>query len=284
MKIISHIIKIISLIILVSCSDQKIKKLNNNKKIISLAPSITETLFLLGVEDNIIGVSEYSNYPEKAKSIQTVSTITDMNLELILNLDPDIAFILPSQIKFKEQLTEMGIKTYVTDQRSIDKIITSIKLIGDELKISAVAKSICDSLETIMKNVRSVKKKDKNILISIGRDYSSDINFIYSTGRNTFLDDILTLLGYANALESDIPYPKISAETIIRIDPDIIIDLIPLSNSDDISRAKISWNSLPTISAVKNEKIYLFTSDYTTIPGPRIFKFIQELSEILTVK
>ena len=270
---------------ILSCSKQEIDKKNNvNKKIISLAPSITETLFLLGVEDDIIGVSEYCNYPEEAKNIQVISSVSDLNLELILKLKPDIAFILPSQSKFKEQLSKMGIRCHVTDQRSIEKIITSVQLIGKELKLDTKAKLITDSLTTILNNVRQLKNSEKKILISVGRDFSSDLNFIYSTGKGTFLDNIINILGYKNVLATDIAYPKISAETIIRLDPDIIIDLLPLTDQEDIALAKNSWNSLSTLSAVKNEKIYLFTSNYTTIPGPRIFKFIQKLSDTLSDK
>ncbi|MDA3886074.1 MAG: helical backbone metal receptor [Candidatus Delongbacteria bacterium] len=271
--------------ILLSCSKKKIKENTiHGQRIISLAPSITETLFLLDVEKNIIGVSEYSNFPEEARLIQIVSSISDLNLEFILKLKPDIAFILPSQTKFQEQLLEMGIKCHVTDQRSVDKIITSIQLIGKELKLDFKAKYISDSLTTILNNVRATEKQNKNILISIGRDFSSEISSIYSTGKETFLDNIITLLGYNNALDSDVPYPKISAETIIRLDPDIIIDLLPLTDPDDINQAENSWKSLSSLSAVRNKKIYLFTSDYTTIPGPRIFKFIQELSDTLKNK
>ncbi len=271
------------LTILLSCTQQKLgENSRSNPKIISLAPSITETLFLLGTGKNIIGVSEYSNFPEEARSIQIVSSISDLNLELILKLKPDLAFILPSQTKFQEQLLEMGIRSHVTDQRSIEKIITSFQLIGKELKLDKRAKIISDSLSNILNSVRSDKISDKKLLISIGRDHSSNINFIYSTGKNTFFDDIITLLGYKNALDSSVPYPKISAETIIRLDPDIIIDLLPLTDKEEIAKAKDSWNSLPSLSAVKNNKVYLFASDYATIPGPRIFKFIQELSDTLS--
>ncbi|MDA3839354.1 MAG: helical backbone metal receptor [Candidatus Delongbacteria bacterium] len=276
---------IIILIIFISCTKQKVNTHPDlDQKIISLAPSITETLFLLGVAKHIIGVSEYSSFPEEAKSIQVISTITDMNLELIIKLKPDIAFILPSQTKFQEQLLKIGIKSHVIDQRSIEKIITSIRSIGEELKLGDRAKIVSDSLSMILKNVQAMKPSGKNILVSIGRDHSSDINFIYSAGRKTFIDNIITLLGYENALDSDIPYPKISAETIIRLDPDIIIDLIPLTDKNEIAQAKSSWNSLPSLLAVKNKNIYLFTSDYATIPGPRIFKFIQELSDTLGEK
>ncbi|NOR46367.1 MAG: ABC transporter substrate-binding protein [Candidatus Delongbacteria bacterium] len=275
-------ITLISFTILLSCSKpETIQNTDSVQKIISLAPSITETLFLLGAEENIIGVSEYSNFPEEARSIQIVSSITDLNLELILRLKPNTAFILPSQTKFQEQLIEMGIKCHITDQRSVEKIITSVRLIGKELQLDKRGKIVSDSLSMILNNVRATESQNKDILVSIGRDFSSEISSIYSTGKGTFLDNIITLLGYKNALDSNIPYPKISAETIIRLDPDIIIDLLPLTDLEDIIQAKGSWNSLSSLSALKNKKIYLFTSDYTTIPGPRIFKFIQELSDTL---
>ncbi|MCK4980789.1 MAG: ABC transporter substrate-binding protein, partial [Candidatus Delongbacteria bacterium] len=245
------------LTIMLSCSQQKLdKNLKSNSKIISLAPSITETLFLIGAEKNIVGVSEYSSFPEEARSIQVVSGITDLNLELILKLKPRIAFILPSQTKFQEQLLKMGIECHVTDQRSIEKIITSIQLIGKELNLKDRAKTITDSLSHILNSVRSVEISDKKLLVSIGRDHSSNINFIYSTGENTFLDNIITLLGYKNALDSSIPYPKISAETIIQLNPEIIIDLLPLTDNEEIAQAKNSWSSLPSLSAVKNNKVY----------------------------
>ncbi|MBN2789930.1 MAG: ABC transporter substrate-binding protein [Candidatus Delongbacteria bacterium] len=282
MKVFYTIIVVMAALFFISCQKKGSDQSNDHMlKIISLAPNITETLFMLNTTDNIIGVGEYSNYPERAKNIQVVSSISDLNLELILKLDPDVAFILPSQTKFHDQLTKIGIRCIIVDQRSISKIIASFKTIAEELKIYSRAEVITDSLSGIIDSLRSTVKFNKTMLICVGRDLTGEINSVYTTGKNTFLDDIITLLGYENAIDTDIPYPKINAETIISLDPYIILDLLTLKNKNDIETAVRSWNSLHSLSAVKNNRVYLFTSDYTTIPGPRIFKFMQELSDSL---
>lgn len=288
-------ILIVLLMLVVSCakkSDDSVKVEKNRKeykKIISLAPSITETLFLLGAGERVVGVSTYSNYPEKAKTITKIGSLFDTNYELMVAIKPDLVFLLPSSIKAKENLNRLGIETCVLSQRNIAEIISSFDVAGKKLGLTKRSDFLIDSLESEIKKVEkliaagSETGKKQKMLISVGRDYSADINSIYAGGNGIFFDDIISILGYENAVDTDIAYPKISLEGILKINPDVIVDLIPELYEQKYSEDELlkRWKKLITVKAAKNNKVIIEGGRYVSIPGPRIIGLIGKIAEKL---
>lgn len=268
---------ILSIYILTGCSVKKNAE-TEGSKIFALSPSLVETVFFLGKGENITGASSFCSYPEEAKSIPVVANISDLNIEYTLKNKPDIVLLMPSQSDIENKLSDLGIKSEIVDQESLDDILNSFKIVGDMIGASERSITVFDSLKSVLEGFGS-EPNGKTILISVGREYGTEATFIYSTGRTGFLNDILELLGYSNALDTSIPYPKISAEAIMTLDPDMILDLassaVPLSEKELLADWKLYDNS----SAWKNGNIIVIKGDHTTIPGPRIFDFIRELKE-----
>lgn len=268
---------ILSAFIITGCSG-KSKTESGDLKIFALSPSLVETVFFLGKGGNIKGVSSFCLYPEAAKSIPVVANIADLNIEYTLKNKPDIVLLMPSQSDIKKKLTALGIRSEVISQESLEDILNSFKIIGDLTGASERGKAIFDSLQTVLDEFRT-EANGKNILISVGREYGTEASFIYSSGKTGFLNDILELLGYSNVLDTAVPYPKISAEAVMSLDPYIILDLassaVPLSESEMLDDWKLYENS----TSWKSGNIIVIKGDHTTIPGPRIFDFIRELKE-----
>ncbi|MBU4485741.1 MAG: ABC transporter substrate-binding protein [Candidatus Delongbacteria bacterium] len=264
--------------VIISACSQKKEIFSDNLKIIALSPSIVETIFFLGKGDNIIGTSSFCNYPEKAKNILVVANISDINLELTLRLKPDMVFLMPSQKNIADKLALLNIKSATISQESLNDILNSFLTIGKKINSEKKARFIYDSLRTVLDSYNK-PSNNKKVLISVGREYGTEVSYIYSNGETGFLYDIILLLGYSNALQTKIPYPKIGAETIMSLDPDIIIDLVS-SNIDTEEKDLINdWKFFSNSKAWKNNRIFIFKGDYTTIPGPRIFDFIRDLNE-----
>lgn len=268
---------ILSVHLLTGCSGKKNVE-TNEFKIFALSPSLVETVFFLGKGENITGVSSFCSYPEQARSIPVVANISDLNIEYTLKNKPDIVLLMPSQSEIENKLKEFGIRSVVVDQEDLDDILNSFKIVGDLIGASERANTVFDSLETVLEGFRS-EANGKNILISVGREYGTEASYIYSSGKTGFLNDIVDLLGYTNALETSIPYPKIGAEAIMTIDPDIIIDLVSSGVSLSETELLNDWELYENNSAWKNDNIILIKGDHTTIPGPRIFDLIKELKE-----
>lgn len=268
---------IFSFIFIAGCSKQE-NIVSENKRIIALSPSLTETVFFLGAGENLSGVSSFCNFPEKAKNIPVVANVSDINIEYTLKLNPDIVLLMPSQDNIAEKLALLNIRTAVIRQESLDDILNSFVAVGKVTGTDKRAAVVHDSLKIVLDSYRG-PANNKKVLISVGREYGTVIPYIYSNGRTGFLNDIISLLGYTNALETTVPYPKIGTETIMALDPDIIIDLAPENITLSSEELLIDWKITENTRAFKNGNIYIIKGDHTTIPGPRIFDFIKELKE-----
>jgi ABC-type hemin transport system substrate-binding protein len=237
-----------------------------------------ETLFFLGRGNDIIGTSGHCSYPEEAKTIPVVSGISDLNLEFVIKEKPDAVFLMPSQKNISEKLDMLGIKNTIVPQETLNDILNSFTVIGKEIGIENRSEAVRDSFSMVLMSFKN-ERKGMKALISVGREYGSGVSYIYSNGRVGFLNDIIELLGYENALETSIPYPKIGTEGIMTVNPDIIIDLVPSDVSLSEDELFGDWAIFSRNSAYLNGKIYIFTGSRTTVPGPRIFDFIKELKE-----
>ncbi|MBN2858545.1 MAG: ABC transporter substrate-binding protein [Candidatus Delongbacteria bacterium] len=268
---------IFSFYILTGCSKKKITG-NEEFRIFALSPSLVETVFFLGKGKNITGASSYCSYPEEALKIPVVANISDLNIEYTMKNKPDIVLLMPSQTDIKIKLTGLGIRSEVVSQESLEDILNSFKEIGDLIGASERSDTVSDSLRTELEGSRS-ENSGRRILISVGREYGTEATYIYSTGRTGFLNDIVELLGYSNALDTAIPYPKIGAEAIMTLDPDMILDLV--SSGVNLTEPELlaDWELYDSSSAWKKGNIIVIKGDHTTIPGPRIFDLIKELKE-----
>jgi len=277
MRILVLLISAVLILFLTGCENKKITQ-DPGLRVIALSPSLVETVFFLGGGKNIVGASSFCNYPEGAKNIPVVANVSDINLEFAVKLQPDVVLLMPSQKNIAEKLALLNIRTLTVSQESLEDIMNSFLVIGKEIKAEKRASAVYDSLRTVL---NSYKKPalGKTVLISAGREYGTGISYIYANGSSGFLNDIISLMGYTNALETTVPYPKIGTETVMTIDPDIIIDLVPSNISLNPEELKNDWSIFHTTKAWNNNRIFIFRGDHTTIPGPRIFDFIKDLNE-----
>jgi len=256
-------------------------------RIISLSPNITEILFTLGLGDKIVGVTRFCNYPPEAKKKAQVGGYLDPNYEAILSLKPDVVIILHEFEQIRNFLSELGIKYLAVNNKTISEILSSIEYLGKEFGIEQQAENI---LADIRSKIDQIEKKTKDsirpkILIVVERTMGTGvIEDVYVAGKNTFYDELIQLAGGINAFEDKrIAYPVLSAEGIIHLNPDFIIDLVPQLEQTGLSPIQIEkdWQSLSQINAVKQDRIITMSQDYAVIPGPRFIIFLEDLARII---
>lgn len=257
----------------------------NYTRIISLAPSITETLFALGLGDRIIGVTKFCKYPPEARKKAQVGGFFDPNYEAVVTLKPDLVILLPEHEQARKYLENLGIATLVVHNRVISEILETITVIGKTCGAEKEAEKI---VRDIRKRIDVVKKKTagltkKRVMVSVGRTAGS-LDRITIAGQNTFYDELIALAGGTNAYRGyPIPYPEVSGEGMLRLDPEIILDLLPELAVQGHSKAaaKSDWNKIHELSAVKNRRVYVLTADYAVIPGPRFIQTLEEMARII---
>lgn len=248
------------------------------KKIVSLVPSTTETIFALGKGNLLVGRTDYCTYPEQTKNIPSVGKIDIPSVEKIIALQPDIVFVTSlTNSDIIKKLKAAKIKVfYVLDNNnlSFNAIYDNITTLGDILHAQNQAKKINDTIknkvEEVKSKVTSAKRPKVYYVISYGQggDYTS-------TG-DTFLGELLQLAGGDN-IANDAKGWKFTKERLIISNPDIII----LPRYSEMKKGFTNTSGYSSLRAVKDGNIYEIDNNLLEIPGPRLSKGIEELAKII---
>ena len=257
------------------------------QRIISMAPSITEIAFALGLNKQVVAVTDFCRYPVQACSLPKVGGYVDPNLEKIVALHPDLVILLKTANRVQAKLTQLGIHYLTVDNTTLQNIENSIKQIG---KATGQVKQANQLLAGMQRQINAIKHKvaglpRPNVMVAIAHQTnSSHLNNVYIAGRHDFYNDLIQLAGGRNAYQNQrVKVPALSTEGIVKLDPDVIIDVFPGSNNHHIDQQQVmtQWLNLPPIKAVRNKRIYIINQPYGSIPGPRVILLLQQMARMI---
>jgi len=254
------------------------------KRIVSLSPAITEILYELGLGDKVVGVTDYCVYPEDVNDKFRVGGYLNTNYEAIIFLKPDLV-ISPSEYdeEIKKLFDAIEAGYIMVNTQTLDDILIAIEDIGSRCGVKLKAEEIAGQKRNDMISLkeRAKQRSGKRIMVVVGRNRGSLEN-VYIAGKRTFYNDIIEALGCENVYtKDDISYPAVSVEAMMRLDPDIIIEMAPNCPEGDKPEIIKEWKSIETMKAVKNNDIYVLNGDYVSIPGPRFTLILKDIEEIL---
>ena len=244
-------------------------------RVVSLSPSGTEILFALGLNDKLVARTDFCNYPEEAKKIDSVGGFDgkSFSIENILSFNPDFVYLTNVMHNhLVNTLESLGIKVYLSDVNSIEDIFVEIKEVSKLFGIEETGKNYVDKMSLELGDI----KKDK-IQKTI---YCEIFNSPFLTcGKKSFINDIIEYAGGKNIFDFlDSSYPQVSEEIIIISNPQII--LAPDYSETDLEKIYYR-NAWQNIDAIKNKKIFSVSGDIFTRPGPRVVEAVKLLKEIL---
>jgi iron complex transport system substrate-binding protein len=253
-------------------------------RIVSLAPSITELLYELGLDENIAAVTNFCDYPPAALKKPKIGGMSNPSLEAIVSIRPDIVIVTmdgnPKGIN--KRLGQLGIRTYVFKAKRISELPDAILEVGRVLDVQEEAGRLSKSIKDKMEKYRSLRRKrlppDKQ------HERRKAVFIIWPeplvvAGKGTAIDDVLTLLGWTNIASSAASrYPKYSIEDIILQSPDVIFVGEMRKNTKELSEQVLK--KLSMLDAVKNGRVY-YTSDALYRLGPRVVEGTEELATYL---
>ena len=270
------IINFIVIFSLVICS-YSFSSEDKRLRIVSLAPSTTEILFALGLDERIVGVSSFCNYPLKAQEKEKIGTFSHPNIEKILSLRPDIVFCTGlEQAPVISKLKQLDLEVYVSDPPGIEELFDSIRdmavLTDRNEEANELINKMKAGIEKLRSKTRSIPEEDKaSVFIEFWNDP------LMSAGNNSFIGELITLAGGTNiAYDVKRPYSYFSPEEVVKRNPDCII-LAYMVNEDAAKtiRERLGWKD---ISAVKNSRVYSDVDpDIFLRPGPRLVEALEEL-------
>ena len=243
------------------------------ERAISLAPSLTETIFAAGAGDRLVGVTSYCNYPAATASIEKVGDTLTPNIERIIALKPQLVFVsTSSQLEsFTSVLKDQNIQVYVSNPSNFEDMVRGIRTLGTLFGTAAIADAKANEIEN---RARSLDESLKNtqrpkVFVQISNDP------LFTIGRDSFLTQVIYRAG-GDSVTKDVAsaYPKLSKETALAMNPDVII----LSDSDDNKEPNTVFRNS---AAVKNGRVYRINADIISRPGPRLVDAIEQIAKDL---
>jgi len=255
-------------------------------RIVSTSPSITETLFALGLGDRVVGVSTYCRHPEAVKTLPKVGTFLRPDAEVIARLRPDLVIVHAGPHDVVRQLGVLGIQTVTVDRGTLPSVFSSIRAIGGPAGAGDRTERLVAELEQHLAKVRAAVagRSRKKVLLIVGRRPGT-LSDLVAVGTGSYLGDLVDIAGGVNVLSAPgvSEYPRISMETVIRLAPDVIVDAGDMGDTDAqrLRKEKATlqlWSTQTTVGAVRARAIHPVMSDAFVVPGPRVVEVADTLA------
>ena len=248
-------------------------------RIITLAPSLTEILYSLGLGKRVVGVTKFSSYPREAASKPKVGSYIDLNAEKIISLFPDLVIgtVDGNQPWVVELLEEAGIHVFIVNPRNVKEVIDTIAILGKVCGADERANVLVDQLtRRLHRIVNRIASKERPLVF-----LQINVKPIMTVNRNTFHHDLIRLAGGRNMSENEpITYPRISLEEVITRKPEVII-ISSMERGGRFEKARLRWLTWRSIPAVKNKRVHLIDSDLIDRPSPRIIEGLESMARII---
>ncbi|MDI9431955.1 MAG: ABC transporter substrate-binding protein [Planctomycetota bacterium] len=256
------------------------------RRIVSLAPSITESLFALGLGDRVVGVTSFCDYPPEALAKSKVGGYYDLNYEAIVALEPDLVVCLPEHEGRLADLDRLNLPHLTVDHRRVEAILESLATLGRVCGVEERAEELVKDIRGCIAAVqnRTIDQSRPRVLLCVGRNMgSAAIDDVYIAGRGGFYDEMIVLAGGINAYEGQLDFPVVTGEGLLRLQPDVIIDMVPDLQEKGLSKADVlkQWSVLADLPAVRQRRVFLFTEDFVVVPGPRFIQILEKMAAMI---
>jgi iron complex transport system substrate-binding protein len=253
-------------------------------RIVSTSPAITETLFALGLGERVVGVSEYCHYPPEAASRTKVGSYLRPNVETIVRLKPDLVIVERLPNNAMEQLKNAGMRVNQVVLGNVQDNLQMMEAIAVATNAQDRGKALTAKVRAALDGVRTegAAHKRKTCLFIVGRT-PGQLEGMVAVGKGSYLNELITMAGGRNMLaESAAAYPKISLETVVRLQPDVIIDMGDMAQTEGVTEQhKRSVEQLWKARADIRSRVHAVASDIFVVPGPRMVDAARAFEQLL---
>ncbi|WP_026575279.1 ABC transporter substrate-binding protein [Bacillus sp. UNC438CL73TsuS30] len=252
------------------------------ERIVSLIPSNTEIVYALGLGKEVVGVSDFDNYPEDVTKKAKVGG-QEINVEKIISLKPNLVLAHESAANIEktalQQLRDAGIKVLVVKNADhFEQVYDTIDMIGKATgetgKVPVMIKGMKDKLAAIQAKAKEIKDK-KKVLIEV-----SPAPEIYTAGKNTFMDEMLAMINADNIAKDQKGWVKIDEEAMVKRNPDVIVTTYGYYVKNPITKV-LNQKGWENVNAIKNKQVVDVNSDIMNRPGPRIVEGVENLAKAI---
>ncbi|MDI9520625.1 MAG: ABC transporter substrate-binding protein [Bacillota bacterium] len=241
------------------------------RRVVVLQPGDAEILYAIGAQDVLIGRGEYVNYPQEVLSVPSVQSGYEINFEQIIALNPDVVIMtkMGQKVEDQQKLLDAGIQTFMTDAQTVEDVYEAVALLGQLTGKTENAEEVVASMKAGFDALSEKAAGKSGVTVYFE---ASPLEFgLWTTGKNTFMDDIAGILNLDNIFADVEGWNSVSEEQVLSRDPDIIVTTTmyfgegPTPVEEIMARA--NWGQ---VKAVKNNKVFNADADAITRPGPRL--------------
>jgi iron complex transport system substrate-binding protein len=258
-------------------------------RIVSTSPSLTESLFALGLGSRVVGVSSFCRYPAEALNLPKVGSYLRPDTEVIARLRPDLVLISAGPHQAERQLTSLGLRAITLAPGSLAGVYSTIHSIGEAAGASARADALVAEIRSALDRVHKAVsgRPARKVLVIVGRR-TGTLSDLIAVGDRSYLGELIDVAGGVNVLSGDrLPeYPRISMETVIRLAPEVVVDAADMGDTPESRRhrqpeTEAMWRREGAIAAVRANAVHVVTSDAFLTPGPRVVEVAETLASWL---
>lgn len=246
------------------------------RRIVSIAPAITETLFAIGAGDAVVGVSDYCAYPPEAARLPRLGSTLTPSYETIARLDPDLILSESNVNVPATELRALG-PACLIPWLTLDQVVDGIRTVGRVTGHAPEADALADRIRARLTTPPPVDAP--RVLLVLASDTSS-LHEVWFIRRNSIHGAALAAAGGRNAVDEDVRgLPRLSLQRLLELDPDVILLLVSGKTGDEASVAKLlaDWRALTPLTAVRKNRISVVEAPEAYISGPRILAMTDRL-------
>ena len=264
------------------------------RRIVSLSPVGTEILFALGQGGNIVGVTNFCDYPPEALKKPKVGDFAALNFEMLVAGNVDLLVLQDIHKQFLPQLKQLNIPYIILEQETVAGVYSSIaalgRVCGAEKRAAALTGSIKKEIAAVVSKVQTLSRPQ--VVLCVSRELTeTQINSFLGAGSKTFYNELIELAGGKNALVSGASaYPHVASEGLMKINPDVIIDLVGdkkfYHSKDSVDLDKVfnkkylteQWLRSAKVKATASGHVSILTGTLYLRPGPRMGIIVRDFA------
>jgi iron complex transport system substrate-binding protein len=253
------------------------------ERIISLVPGNTEILFVLGLSDEVVGVTEYCDYPPEAQDKPKVGGFSTPNIEEVVALSPDLIIATQRhEVSIIPALEGKGLTVFALDPKTLDEVLEAITLIGEitgkEAEASQLVTDMSNRIKAVTDKTDGLSEAQRPRVFSITWH-----DPLKTAGGDTWQDELITKAGGINiAHELTGGYVPISLEAVIDANPEVIIADVGMGSGEDTPlEFSMTELRLRGVDARINNEIYGIDVDLSGRPGPRIVEGLEQFAKAI---
>ncbi len=265
-----------------SVTDQlgrRVRVPDDPRRIVAMAPSITEIIFALSLSDRLVGATQFSDYPPAAGALPKVGSYVHLDVEKIVASRPDLCIAVKdgNPISVVRKLESVGIPVYAVDPRNLDAVMDTLLELGQLLNVNDRAKAIVvDMTDRILQVQQHVSDAPQRPLVF----FQIGVSPIVSVGTRTFIHELIVMAGGTNLAQGKTPYPRFSKEQVIGLRPEVIV-ITSMDRKAVFNQVKSAWQQWPELPAVKNGRIHLVDSNVLDRATPRLVDGLELLARLI---